>query len=72
MLSIVLECREDNLVEVLGSKELVERDNGLLATKFTQDEHRRVLLDVRAARIRIIHQPIHRRLQTLINVLRLD
>ena len=55
MLSIVLECCEDDLVELLGSKEFVERDDGLLATELAQDEHCRVLLDVRATRIRVLH-----------------
>ena len=72
MLSIVLECCEDDLVELLGSKEFVERDNGLLATELTQDEHRRVLLNVRATRIRVLHQPSDRHVQTLVDVLGLD
>lgn len=72
MLSIVLECCKDDLVVLLGSKKFVERDDGLLATELAQDEHCRVLLDVRATRIRVLHQPSDRHVQTLIDVLGLN
>ena len=54
------------------AKQLVKGDDRLLATKFAQDEHRRVFFDVCTARICILFQPLDRTVQTFVNVLGFD